>query len=95
MRIALAVILLATATTPHTPSERTTRLDAAEKHIVQSPYHASEAVTVGGKQAGGWHVYAGAAIDARQIDLRMRNVRGQVRYRADVSRLQNALARWK
>ena len=95
MRIVLAVFLLATATTPQTPSERTTTLDAAEKHIVQSPYHASEAVTLGGKGAGGWHVYAGAAIDARQIDLRMRNVRGQVRYRADATQLQNALRRWR
>lgn len=87
MRILFAVLLLAA-------TEKNVTLDAADKHIVQSPYHAEEAVTLAGNAVGGWHVYAGAAIDAGRIDLRMRNVRGQIRLRTDSTRLQQTLNRW-
>lgn len=88
-----ALVLFAVlATSPHQKTEEI-RLDAAEKRIVREQYHGDEAVTLTGEQAGGWHLYAGAAIDAKRIDLRMRNVRGVVRFRADWSRLTTLLQR--
>lgn len=67
-------------------------LDAAEKHIVREAYHASRAVTLQGRDVR-WSIYAGAAIDARRIDLKLDRVRGEVRYRADSSRLDALLQR--
>lgn len=89
MRVLLALLLFAA-----TEKNVTLTLDAAEKHIVKSPYHADQAVALSGPAVGGWHVYAGAAIDAGTIDLRLRNVHGQVRFRADSTRLQQTLNRW-
>lgn len=71
----------------------TVSLDAADKHIVKTNYHADKALTLSGRDAGGWSLYAGAAIDASRIDLRMSNVRGSVRFRADSSRVKAILSR--
>ena len=85
--IVLAVMLLAAT------ADTTVTLDAAEKHIVKTSYHDDQAVTLSGRDAGGWRLDAGAAIDAQRIDLRMRDVRGTVRFRADPSRVENLLKR--
>jgi hypothetical protein len=91
------VFLVASAASAQTVRESNVVLDAAEKHIVREHYHDDEAVTLVGNAAGGWHLYAGAAVDAQRIDLRMHNVRGQMHFRADWSRisamLQHAEAR--
>lgn len=68
-------------------------LDAQEKRIVETAYHDDKAVILTGPEAGGWSLSAGAAIDARRIDLRMHNVRGLARFRADTSRLRGVFDR--
>jgi hypothetical protein len=89
-------VLLATAAVAQTappPKDERVVLDAQEKHIVRELYHDDEAILLQGNEAGGWRLSAGAAIDARRIDLRMRNIRGEVRFRADWSRLDALLRR--
>lgn len=94
-RIVLATALgLVAASAGAQEVERVT-LDAPEKRIVRESYHDARAVTLGGREGGGWSVYAGAAIDARRIDLTLRNVRGEVTYRADASKLEAILRRRK
>ena len=88
-----AMLFAATAANGQTATEETVTLDSEEKRIVRAQYHASEAVSLGGRAAGGWRLYAGAAIDAEHIDLTMRNVRGVVRFRADWHRVHEVLAR--
>ena len=90
MKLLIALIVLAASAAPQTHKEETVTLDAAEKHITRDNFHDDEAVTLRGN---GWRLYAGAAIDAQRIDLKMRNVRGMVRFRADWSRIANVLER--
>jgi hypothetical protein len=90
MRRPLLVLLFLAATAQaQAPAARTEEisLDAADKHIVRTAYHDDTAVVLSGPEAGGWSLTAGAAIDARRIDLRMRNVRGTARFRADTRRV--------
>ena len=89
----IALICLMAGAAAAQPKDERVVLDAAEKRIVRGAYHDDEAVVVQGREAGGWRLYAGAAIDARHIDLTMRNVRGEVRFRADTSRLEALLRR--
>jgi hypothetical protein len=93
MRSAIAALLLLAGSAAYAQdrTDETITLDAAQKHIVQSAYHDDKAVTFSGRAAGGWHLYAGAAIDAQRIDLTMRNVRGVVRFHADWSRVRSIL----
>jgi hypothetical protein len=89
----VAILLAICLTTPLLAQNRREEnivLDAAEKHIVRENYHNDEAVTLSGDR---WRLYAGASIDAQRVDLRMRNVRGVVRFRADWSRVANILDR--
>src|SRR5579884_822873 len=89
-RIGLVLaVFLATSAVAQTHKEETINLDATEKHITRENFHDDASVTLSGNADGGWHLYAGAAIDAKRIDLRMRNVRGVVRFRADWSRAAN------
>jgi hypothetical protein len=88
----LLAFLVASAAAAQPRDERIV-LDAAEKHIVRDAYHDDQAVVLQGAEAGGWRLYAGAAVDARRIDLTLRNVRGEVRFRADTSRLEALLRR--
>lgn len=91
--VVLAVVLLSASANAQTSKDTNVVLDAAEKHIVRTQFHDDEAVTLSGNAAGGWRLYAGAAIDAQRIDLRLRNVRGQLRFRADWSRVRDVLDR--
>ena len=65
----------------------THNFDIAQKRITETDYHNSETVDLAGPQAGGWHLEAGTAIHAQKIDVSLRNVRGTIRFRADLSRL--------
>ena len=93
--LALASLLSvgAAAQTAPPPKDERIVLDAQEKRIVRELYHDDEAILLQGREAGGWHLSAGAAIDAQRIDLTLRNVRGEVRFRADWSRLDALLRR--
>lgn len=75
------------------PEDEQIVLDAAEKRIVKADYRAHRAVSARGGEAGGWQLNAGAAIEARRIDLTLRNVQGVVRFRADASRIEELFAR--
>lgn len=91
--LAVMLLLIPVAAFAQTTREETVVLDAAEKRIVHADYHDDQAVTLSGPEAGGWRLYAGAAIDAKRIDLTMRNVRGEVHYRADWTRIAGILDR--
>lgn len=93
--LALACLLSAAAAAQTAPPPKDERvvLDAGEKRIVRELYHDDEAIQLQGNEAGGWHLSAGASIDARRIDLTLRNVRGEVRFRGDFSRLDALLRR--
>ena len=84
LALLLAAVVTATA-------DQSIVLDDSEKHIVRTAFHEDEAVALSGNAAGGWHLYAGAAIDAQRIDLTMRNVKGTVRFRADSTRARSIL----
>ena len=90
LAIVLAAVLSSGATTA---TDTNIVLDAAEKHIVKTQFHNDEAVALSGNAAGGWHLYAGAAVDAQRIDLTMRNIKGAVHFRADWGRVRNVLDR--
>ena len=90
----LAIVLAAVLSTGATTTTNNNYvLDAAEKHIVRAQFHEDEAVALSGNAAGGWHLYAGAAIDAQRIDLTMHDIKGSVRFRADWSRVRSVLDR--
>ena len=95
MRSALMLVILFSVipVSAQTTKETNINVDAAEKHIVLTQYHNDQAVTLSGQAAGGWRLYAGAAIDAQRIDLTMRNVRAQARFHADWSRVTAILDR--
>lgn len=96
MRLAIAALfLIAVSALGQAPKSDIVTLNAADKHIVRDAYHDEEAITATGSDAGGWHLYAGAAIDARHIDLRMTNVHGVIRFRSDVRRLADLINRSK
>lgn len=86
------ICLLGTTAAAQNRDERTV-LDAAEKRVVREQYHEDHAITLRGSEAGGWQLSAGAAIDARNINLTLRNVRGEVRFRANSGRLEALLRR--
>ena len=92
---AVMLVLVSPAIAQETARDEVVDLTAPEKRIVESSYHDSEAVVLSGSAGGGWHLYAGAAIDAERIDLKMTNIRGVVRFRADWGRISNILAAWK
>jgi hypothetical protein len=75
------------------PAEERIVLDAAEKRITRPHYRDEKSVSVRGTEAGGWHLEAGVTIEAQNIDLRMRNIRGVITYRADWSRITTLLNR--
>jgi hypothetical protein len=73
-------------------STETFDLDIAEKRVSERDFHAALDLDARPGE-GGIHVQAGAAISARAIELVLRNVRGTVHFRADLSRLQGTRPR--
>lgn len=86
LEAALLVLLFATPPPPAAPPE-TYDLDIAEKRIHRPALEAGSALRVESDD-NGVRINVGAAIRAGGVDIRLRNVRGTVRFRADTRRLQ-------
>jgi hypothetical protein len=93
LAVALSFFQAPTENPQTPPAEERIVLDAAEKRITRAYYRDEKAISVRGAEAGGWHLEAGATIEAQHIDLRMLNVRGVITYRADWSRISDLLNR--
>jgi hypothetical protein len=74
-------------------ADSTTRLDILDRRITQQGFQAGAEVETGTDGSSGVLLRVGAAVRARGIDVRLRNVRGDVRFLADLSRIQERLRR--
>jgi hypothetical protein len=59
-------------------------LNIAERRISEPDFHAETAVEAGDETARGLNLKVGVAVRAEQIDVLLRNVRGHVRFRANL-----------
>ena len=82
----LLALLFATPPSPAPPPE-TYHLDISEKRIHRPALEAGSALRVESDDRG-VRVNVGASITADGVDIRLRNVKGTVRFRADTRRLQ-------
>lgn len=69
-------------TEARTSADETFELNIAERHIVEQNFSASTSVETGEESARGLRLRVGVGIGAEEIDVRLRNVRGSVRFRA-------------
>jgi ribosomal protein L27 len=79
-----------TATGPavsRTSADETFELNIAERRITRRNFEASTSVEAGEESARGLRLRVGVAIGAGSIDVLLRNVRGQVRFRATLERV--------
>lgn len=70
-----------------TSADETFELNIAEKRITQSGFEASTSVEAGEESARGLRLRVGVAVGAGEINVLLRNVRGQVRFRATLERV--------
>lgn len=70
------------AETRRTNADERFELNIAERRIVEQDYHASTAVEIGHADERGVNLRVGVALTAQRISVRLRNVRGEVRFRA-------------
>lgn len=81
------------------PPERQTRatadedfdLNIAERRITETDFHAETAVEIGDEGARGLDLRVGVAVRASGIDVLLRNVRGHVRFRANLDQVLRLL----
>ncbi|HKY05467.1 MAG TPA: hypothetical protein VJQ56_11285 [Blastocatellia bacterium] len=59
-------------------------LNIAEQRIVERDYHASTSVEIGNADERGLNLRVGVAVTAQSISVLLRNVRGEVRFRASL-----------
>ena len=94
----VTALLLSIMITPAVAAQENAPVDKqivlnGDKHIVETAYRASTDVSVRGSEAGGWHLNAGAAVEAARIDLTVRGAKGIVDFRADIRALTDVLER--
>jgi hypothetical protein len=89
--LGIIAVLLATAAEPPERADRTFTLDIGERRITEAGFQASTAVQLPSEARSGYLLRVGAAVIARRIDVVLRNVHGQVRFRADTSALRQRL----
>lgn len=75
---------------PQASADETFDLDIPERRITRSHYAASTAVAIQSAAAQGLSLQVGVAVSAANIDVRMHNVSGHVRFKAT---LEPVLAR--
>ena len=86
-------------TTTTTPPALTTQknidenfeLNITERRITERDFFASTAIELGEASARGLSLRVGVAVGASEIDVLLRNVRGNVRFRASLDALQRVL----
>ena len=76
-----AVAITGTASAQQSQADETTDLNIPQRRIVQQSYHASTAVEIEPEQTGGVWLRVGVGVFASNIDARLRNVTGRVRFR--------------
>lgn len=65
-----------------TSADERFELNIAERRIVERDYHASTAVEIGHADERGVNLRVGVAVTAQSISVQLRNVKGEVRFRA-------------
>jgi hypothetical protein len=70
-----------------TSADETFDLNITERRITRRNFEASTSVEVGEESARGLDLKVGVAVGADSIDVLLRNVRGQVRFRATLERI--------
>lgn len=70
-----------------TDANETFELNITERRITRRDYEASTSVEAGEESARGLNLRIGVAVGADSIDVLLRNVRGQVRFRATLDRV--------
>ena len=76
-----------TDTAARASADETFDLDIGERRINRSDFEASTAVEAGESSARGLNLRVGVGVGARQIDVLLRNVRGRVRFRANLEQV--------
>ena len=80
----------ATQTAPQTQVDETFDLNIAERRITQQDFEASTRVGTN-PGAEGLNLQVGVGLTAGRIDVLLRNVRGQVRFRGTLQRVLDAI----
>ena len=70
-----------------TSADETFELNITERRITRRDFEASTSVEAGEESAHGLDLKIGVAVGADSIDVLLRNVRGQVRFRATLERV--------
>jgi hypothetical protein len=78
-------------TSSRTSADETFDLNITERRITEHDFAASTTVEVGEETASGLMLRVGVAVGAEEINLLLRNVRGQVRFRATLDRVLERL----
>jgi hypothetical protein len=76
-----------TAAPARTTADENFELNITERRITRSDFAASTSVEAGEESARGLNLRIGVEVGASRIDLLLRNVRGQVRFRATLERV--------
>ena len=72
-------------------ADETFTLDIKEKHIQERDFHASTALEIGSDDPSQVKVQVGVALTAATIDVTLRNVTGQVRFRGSLQSILDLL----
>lgn len=81
----------ATDSTGRTQADENFELNITEKRITERDYTASTSVEAGEESARGLRLRVGVELGASEIDVLLRNVRGNVRFRATLERVLDRL----
>jgi hypothetical protein len=76
-----------TNTQARTSADETFELNIGERRITRREFTASTSVEAGEERAKGLSLRVGVELGASSIDVLLRNVRGQVRFRASLERV--------
>ena len=77
--------------TKRTQADENFELNITEKRITERDYAASTSVEAGEESARGLRLRVGVELGASEIDVLLRNVRGNVRFRATLERVLDRL----
>jgi hypothetical protein len=70
-----------------TTIDETFDLNIPERHITENDFAASTAVEIGDQNKNDLRLQVGVALEAKRIDVTLRNVTGTVRFRGSLQRL--------
>jgi hypothetical protein len=77
---------------PRSEADETFDLDVTERRIIERDLHAATDVEAGGPDQG-WNLRIGASASARHVDIRLRGIRGHVRFRASLAPVLDPIRR--